>query len=479
MAYLYGNRNQITFLPDSIEKYVSEDDPVRVYDAFIDALPKQELGLVLNENAVGNASYDPITMLKILVYGYSYGWRSSRKLERALYHNMSFVWLAGGLKPDHKTISNFRGEHKDVLINLLKQCARMCVKLDLISGNTLFVDGSKFRGNAGTSQTKSKPTWEKYHKQVEHRIGELLKECQKIDEREACEESLVKMHKELKSKERLKAKIGQLLEEIKGDKINGTDPDCPIMKGRQGSHTSYNCQMVSDDANGLVLSTDASTSKNDLNELTKQVVKAEDNLGKPTKTVCADAGYSSVEDIKPLVADGKTVIVPNSKQSQKEKGQQQDQFSREAFSYNSNQDIYTCPMGKELTRRNPEGVSNHIPYRMINPSACKICTHFGECTTSLAGRRIYRIVDEALKEKLERLYESDEGQQVYRRRKMRVEHIFGHIKRNLGAGAFLLRGLKGANVELSILATCFNVVRIITIMGGVKPALLKLKPVGG
>jgi len=70
MAYRYGNRTQLSFLPDSIEKYVGKEDPVRVYDAFVNALDTKELGLQFNTNCVGNSSYDPITMLKILVYGY-------------------------------------------------------------------------------------------------------------------------------------------------------------------------------------------------------------------------------------------------------------------------------------------------------------------------------------------------------------------------------------------------------------------------
>lgn len=473
MAYRYGNRRQLTFLPDAIENYMSEEDPVRVYDAFIDALPKEELGLELNDSAVGNSSYDPITMLKVLVYGYSYGWRSSRKIERALYHNLSFIWLAGGLKPDHKTISNFRSEHKAVLKNVLKQCARMCLKLDLIEGNTIFVDGGKFRANAGKSQTKDLTTWGKCHKQVERRIEELLEESKKIDEDEEGKESLVKINKELKSKERLKAKIDQLLGEIKGEKINGTDPDCQIMKGRQGSHAGYNCQIATDDAHGLVTSTDATTSKNDLNELNKQVGNAEDNLGKHAENVCADAGYSSVEDIKPLMDKGKTVIVPNNKQAQKEP--KKNQFSKDAFLYNPDQDTYTCPEGEEMYRYDYNNGRNRIGYRMKNPSVCRSCIHFGKCTSSKMGRRIYRLINEAAKEELEKIYESNEGQQIYRRRKLRVEHPFGHIKRNLGAGAFLLRGLEGVNAELSILATCFNVARMITIMGGVRPLIENLK----
>ena len=479
MAYKYGNRNQLTFLPDCIEKYVTEEDPVRVYDAFVDALNPKELGIEIDENAVGNACYDPVAMIKILVYGYSYGWRSSRKLERALHHNLSFIWLAGGLKPDHKTISNFRKEHIESLKNVLKQCARMCMKLGLIEGNTLFADGSKFRANAGKSQTKRLETWKKYQKHIEIRIEQLLEECQKIDKNE--KECLVTINKELQSKERLKNKIDQLLQEMqesplpqKGEeKINGTDPDCKIMKSRQGSHAGYNGQLVTDDTHGLIVSTDVTTSKNDLNELSKQIEKADETLGKPCKNVCADAGYSSVDDIKTLLDQQKTVIVPNNKQAQKEP--KEDRFGKKAFSYNPDTDTYTCPNGEEMYRGNYRSNGNRIDYRMKGPSACRSCVHFGACTSSSSGRRIYRLVNEKTKEILEKSYESKEGQQLYAKRKERVEHPFGHIKRNLGAGTFLLRGLDGVNAELSLLGTCFNITRMITIIGGVTPLIENLK----
>jgi len=121
--------------PQSIEEYVAEDDPVRAYDAFVESLDFNELGIKLDENRVGNSEYDPKSMLKLLLYGYSYGFRSSRKLERALYHNISFIWLTCGLKPDHKTIANFRRSNKGLLRNAFKQCVRFCLKLDLIEGN--------------------------------------------------------------------------------------------------------------------------------------------------------------------------------------------------------------------------------------------------------------------------------------------------------------------------------------------------------
>ncbi len=88
----------------------------------------------INSNKVGISQYDPKAMLKLLIYGYSYGWRRSRKLGRALCHNVSFIWLTGGLKPDHKVIANFRRNNKEALKEVLRQCVKLCIKLDLIEG---------------------------------------------------------------------------------------------------------------------------------------------------------------------------------------------------------------------------------------------------------------------------------------------------------------------------------------------------------
>ena len=184
MAYRYGNRYQMALLPESIEDYVPKDDPVRAYDAFVEALDFNELGIEINTQKVGNSEYDPKVMLKLLVYGYSYGTKSSRKLERAIYHNLSFIWLMGGLKPDHKTIAEFRRKNKRALQKVLKQCARMCIKLDLIAGNVLFVDGTKIRANAARSRTHDKSWYEKQLTEFDRRIDQLLDECDVLDQQE-------------------------------------------------------------------------------------------------------------------------------------------------------------------------------------------------------------------------------------------------------------------------------------------------------
>ena len=127
MAYSYDNRYQIKLLPQSIEDCIASDDPVRAYEAFVEALDFRALGITLDSHKVGNLEYYPKAMLKLLVYGYSYGIRSSRKLERACYHNLSFIWLTSDLKPDHKTIAEYRRKNQEALAQVLKQCSRICI----------------------------------------------------------------------------------------------------------------------------------------------------------------------------------------------------------------------------------------------------------------------------------------------------------------------------------------------------------------
>ncbi len=162
MAYRYGHRYQFGLFPQSIEDYVAPNDPVRAYDAFVEALDFNDLGIQIDPNQVGNSEYDPKAMLKLFAYGYSYGTKSSRKLEQQTHHNLSFIWLMGGLKPDHKTIAEFRRKNKQALKKVLRQCVRMCLKLDLISGNVLFVDGTKIRANAARAKTHDQAYYEQH-----------------------------------------------------------------------------------------------------------------------------------------------------------------------------------------------------------------------------------------------------------------------------------------------------------------------------
>lgn len=474
MAYRYGNRQQITLFPASIEDYVTSEDPVRAYDAFIDAMDIDVLGLELDDKAVGNSAYDPLTMLKILIYSYSYGWRSSRKIERALHHNLSFIWLSGGLKPDHKTLSRFRRDHFELLKKVLKQCARICYNLGLIEGNTLFVDGSKFRANASAKQTHSRQGWHKIADRIDQRIQQLLKECEHTDNMES--EDLVKLDKALQGQSRLKAKIADILDEFKDeDKINGTDRDSKIMRGRQGSHSSYNSQIVVDERHGLIVSSDVTSDQNDLNQLNRQIIQAEETMGKRCETACGDGGYSSVDDLKVLVDEGRTVVVPTAGQIVKERD---NPFGKHAFRYDDKNDKYICPAGRKMYRSYNMKGTNKIVYRMLDASACRLCQHYGVCTKAKRGRTIIRLINEKTINRLDEIYSSVKGQTIYAKRKLKAELPFGHLKRNLGAGHFLLRGIEGVKGEFALLCCNFNISRMLTLLGGVDLMCESLKVVG-
>jgi transposase len=465
MGYRCGDRYQMNLMPQSVEEYVSKDNPVRAYDAFVEGLDFRKLGIDINPDKVGNSQYDPLSMLKLLVYGYSYGVKSSRKLERECHHNMAFIWLLGGLKPDHKTIAEFRRQYKQSLQKVLRQCAQMCIKLDLIAGNILFVDGTKIRANAGKDRTHDRAYYEKILANLDSRIEQLLADCETTDQTEEDVSSYVTMDKELAHSRNLKERIKEALASFEEDDrkfTNQTDPDCRLIKSIHGKHASYNVQSVVDDQHGLIVHAQAISEVNDLNQFARQIAQANEVLEKPCKTACADAGYADTTDLEKLDKKGITVIVPSQRQSLHE---EEGPFSKTHFSYNKELDCYICPEGHLLPFRGIEKHKNHLRYQIRNKKLCHACKHYGQCTQAKDGRSIVRLHNEEAKQKLEAQYEEAASQKVYKRRKSRVEHPFGHIKRNLKTDAFLLRRKDGVQAETSLLATCFNVARMITIFG--------------
>jgi transposase len=465
MAYRYGSRHQMELLPLCIEDYVSSDDPVRVYDAFVETLNFSELGLVLDAHKVGCPEYHPKAMLKLLLYGYSYGFRSSRKLERALYHNVSFIWLVGGLKPDHKTIAEFRRRNKAVLKDLLKTCARLCIRLGLIAGNTLFVDSTRVRANASIKNTWIKEKCQKALGKIDSRIEAILYECDAIDEYEQNQDSLVKMKKELKDKKVLKAKVKKILKELNQTKkksINTTDAECTRISGLQGSHAGYSLHSTVDEKNGLLVNSDVAGETNDLNQFARQVNQANEVLEKKCDVACADSGYAYTRELEKIDKQKIKVIVPSQKQAS---GKKPKPFDKSNFQYDSEKDSYLCPKGQVLTYSYTNNYEGHKVYMMREKAICQRCPHFGVCTKSKQGRTIARLINEEVRQKLEAQYEESESQAIYKLRQQKAELPFGHMKRNLKVDAFLLRGLDGVKAEASLLASCFNIRRMITLIG--------------
>jgi hypothetical protein len=301
--------------------------------------------------------------------------------------------------------------------------------------------------------------------EIDGRIEQLVEECEKIDETEQGQSSWVEMEDELVQKKQLKDRVQEVLRalrETEREKINLTDPDCAIMHSIQGSHASYNVQSVVDEKNGLIVHAEAVSETSDLNQFARQIDQANEVLDKPCEVACADAGYADTEELQKI--DGKQikVIVPSQRQALHE---EEGPFSKSHFRYDKEQDCYWCPQGHRLSYVGTDKGSGKRHYRITHRETCQGCVHYGQCTKAKKGRKVTRLPFEEVKERFEAQYEEASSLEIYARRKTRAEHPFGHIKRNLKTDGFLLRGRTGVNAETSLLGTCFNLARMITILG--------------
>ena len=145
------NRHQEMLLPSHVEDYVSENNPVRAIDAYVDTLNLETLGFqhsTNNKTMRGQPAYDPAALLKLYLYGYTHSIRSSRRLEAETHRNLDTIWLLEALKPHYKTIANFRKDNAKALKAANRDFILMCKELDLLGGEAVAIDGSFFKGDA-------------------------------------------------------------------------------------------------------------------------------------------------------------------------------------------------------------------------------------------------------------------------------------------------------------------------------------------
>jgi len=156
-----ATREQIMLLPDSLEEYVVEDNPVRVIDAFVDSLDLVEMSFTKSKPAAtGCPAYDPSDLLKLYVYGYYNRIRSSRKLMTECVRNVEVMWLMGKLRPDFRTISDFRKENAKSLKLVFKEFVKLCDRLKLFKKELLAVDGTKIRAQNTVGKKRSAERWD-------------------------------------------------------------------------------------------------------------------------------------------------------------------------------------------------------------------------------------------------------------------------------------------------------------------------------
>jgi transposase len=474
MPHIEGvERGAVVLFPQSLDEYISEDNPVRFIDAFVDQLDLEELGF---ERAVaslrGRPAYHPADLLKLYVYGYLNRVRSSRLLEREAGRNVELIWLLKKLSPDFKTIADFRKDNLEPLKQVCRSFTLLCKDLDLFGCELVAIDGSKFKAQNNVKRTFTADKLTKLLARIEQHVENYLaaldapEPLPKTAHLDATQlrERLVKLRERHEHYTQLQQQLAQSEE----TQISLTDSDSRLMRVGQGTDVCYNVQFAVDAKHKLIIAHDAVSDPTDHNQLEPLALAAKATLGVEKLEVVADMGYTNAEQFERCEKENITLYIPKSNTS---RNQHNGLFTKMDFVYDSQTDAYECPQGETLRFRF-ETVEKGRATRYYTTTACQTCPLKALCTKRQEGRRITRSAYEAVAEKVYARVRANPL--MLERRKEIVEHIFGTLKRAMVHDHFLLRTRLKVRAEVSVSVLTYNIKRVMTILG-VPTLLAKLK----
>src|SRR5258708_34697595 len=307
------NDNQLFLLPPSVEDFVPEDHLARVIDEVVETL---DTTAIENQYSVlGQKSYHPKSILKLLFYGYSIGVMSGRKIARHCESDTAFMFLARMYRPDFRTINDFRKDNLEQIENYFVDIVGLCKALGMVKAGTIIIDSTKIRANASSDKMYNKEHYERLQKEVDEQIKNLLKQGEQTDAAEDAEYGDNRgdeLPEGLRNKQQRKEKIKQALEQLKDEKTksNLTDPDARIMKSRDVFRANYCCQTAMSE-DGIIVGAYATTVSSDRAQLLKVIDQSEKMSQSSFAVAVADSGYSSYEVYKQAEEQHRTVFMPD------------------------------------------------------------------------------------------------------------------------------------------------------------------------
>jgi len=459
------DRTQGILLPECLDDYVAETNPVRVVDVFVDELDLGKLGFEgVDPAATGRPAYHPAVLLKMYIYGYLNRIQSGRRLEAEAQRNVELMWLTGRLKPDFKTIANFRKDNGKAIRGVCRQFVVLCRQLGLLSEALVAVDGSKFKAVNNRDRNFTSAKLQRRMQEIEASIDRYLAALDTADRQES---SVAQV-----KTERLQDKIAALkarMQELKAieiqlnatpeKQISLTDPDARSMKTRGTGMVGYNVQTAVDAKHHLIVAHEVTNVGVDRSELSSMAKQARSAMGSKELTAVADRGYFKGEEILACEQAGITAIVPKPLTSN---SKAEGRFGKQDFIYVADDDEYRCPAGQRLTRRFAT-VEHGMTLHAYWSSACPGCAMKAQCTSSAQSRRIKRWEHEAVLEAMQARL--DHAPEMMRIRRQTVEHPFGTIKSWMGATHFLTKTLHRVSTEMSLHVLAYNVKRVMKLLG--------------
>ena len=457
-------RTQMSLLPECLDDYVSEDNPVRVVEAFIDGIDLGRLGFTgVVPQATGRPAYHPSIMLKITVYGYLNRIHSSRRLERECQRNVELMWLTGRLAPDFKTIANFRKDNGRGVRQVCKEFVVLCRKLNLISQSTVVIDGSKFKGVNNRDRNYTPGKLKRRREELERSIERYFYRLDKMDQKspEVVEVQASMLKEKIASLKEALVELNALepeLDKAEDKQISLTDPEARSLRTRGTGIVGYNVQSAVEPDNHLIVAHEVTNQFNDHRQLSPMAIAAKEAMGVEELDAVADRGYFKGEEVLACDEAGITVYVPRPRTSNnKAKGL----YDKEDFHYIAEDDEVQCPAGERLRRR----TNTHdrgkpaARYWTLN---CGKCALKPQCTTG-KERRVTRWEREDVLDAMDKRLARRPD--MMRLRRDTVEHPFGTLKRWMGAEHFLTKGLHNVGTEMSLQVLAYNLKRVMNILG--------------
>lgn len=458
------NRAQVTLLPESLDDYVTDTNPVRVVDVFVAELDLGKLGFegVLPAET-GRPAYHPADLLKIYIYGYLNRIQSSRRLERETQRNVELMWLTGRLMPDFKTIANFRKDNGKAIRAVCRQFVVLCQQVGLFSEALVAIDGSKFKAVNNRDRNFTSAKLQRRMEEIESSINRYLSALDAADRKEPAvsqpkSERLQGKIAALKIKMQALKEIEVRLNETPDKQISLTDPDARSMKTRGTGIVGYNVQTAVDTKHHLIVAHEVTNDGSDRSQLSPMTKQAQAAMGVKELSAVADRGYFKSEEIHACHEAGITVFVPKVLTSGATAA---GRFGREDFIYDNATNEYQCPAGDRLIWRY-SSIEKGLKMDCYWSSNCQNCSLKKDCTPSVQ-RRVKRWEHEAVLDAMQSRL--DQAPEMMHIRKQTVEHPFGTLKAWMGATHFLTKTLPRVSTEMSLHVLAYNMKRVIKILG--------------
>jgi transposase len=460
-------RSQVTLMPECLDDFVGEDNPVRVVDAFVDELDLQDLGFDGTAPArTGRPSYHPAVLLKLYIYGYLNRIQSSRRLEHECHRNVELMWLTGRLAPDFKTIADFRHANGAGIRNVCRRFVILCRDLKLFSQGAVAIDGSKFKAVNSRDRNFTPAKIDKRKEQIELSIQRYMAALDTADRTLPLLEfgpryaQLTTKIEILREQMRRMDEMKERVKQEPDEQLSLTDPDArSMMSQAKGTGVvGYNVQTAVDVKHHLIVAHEVTNVGHDRAQLSKMALAAREAMGKKQLKAYADRGYFMGPEVKACHDAGIKAFVPKPMTSN---AKALGRFDKSDFIYIDRDDEYQCPAGQRAIFRYT-AEENGQQIRRYWSSECVGCTMKSQCTTA-DFRRISRWEHEPVLEAMQRRLDHQPDAMTLRRRT--VEHVFGTLKHWMGATHFLTRTLEHVGTEMSLHVLAYNLKRVLQILG--------------